>query len=174
MIDSEISKPVTYGNFTYGFVDSLAQHIGKRRVLEVFAGNGFLASSLSHAGVQILATTLLSGHDGHEHGLYFPIVEMDALEAVGTLGKDSDLLLMSWPTTTDRALQAALEWAEQADRPILYIGEMPQADMEFGGYPGCASDSFFAVTRVVCDLPDYVPRNMLDRAVELRVKPEYI
>jgi 2-polyprenyl-3-methyl-5-hydroxy-6-metoxy-1,4-benzoquinol methylase len=49
--------PGVYWVATQGFVDELADHLRGKRVLEVFAGNGFLAAHLARAGVDIRATT---------------------------------------------------------------------------------------------------------------------
>lgn len=121
------------------FVDELAGFLQGRRVLEIFAGNGYLAGHLHARGIDITATTRFAGHDGHERGLYHPVVEMEACEAVATLGGDHDVLLMCWPTPTPAAVVAAALWGSEKD--IVYIGEVTDYSKHQLG--GCATDEFF-------------------------------
>ena len=167
----EHGPPVAYGSFTHGFVDSLAAVLRGSRVLEVFAGNGLLASKLAARGVQVVATSLFSGHDGHRRGMQFPVLEMDAVRAVRELGPEADVLLMSWPTVTEAALVAALEWGEE--RPIAFLGEITRHDLWMAGLGGCATDAFFEATEVVEEIPGYQGRGMLDRAVVMRTRPAW-
>lgn len=166
---SRSGKPFSYGKFTPAFADALAARLQGQRVLEVFAGNGLLAKLLSERGVQITATTILSGHDGHQFGMYHPVVEIDAVKAVQRFGTTHDVLLMSWPTVTEAATLAVAAWG--SERAVLFIGEMPRPDLGMAGLQGCATDLFFEVTEVVSDLEGYTPQNMLERAVELRFRP---
>jgi hypothetical protein len=161
-----------YGRFTPGFVDNLSTRLRGLRVLEVFAGNGYLAAALAARGVAIRATSLRSSHDGHEYGLHHPVEELDAVEAVLRHGGEADVLLMSWPTTTVAATVAALEWG--ADRPVAWIGEMTRHDLGRAGLGGCATDLFFEVSVVDADLPGYEPRGRLDRAAMLSMRPECV
>jgi len=133
--------PVAFGHFTPSFLDDLADLLAGKRVLEVFAGNGLLAASLAQRGIAITATSLFSGHDGHRAGLLYPVIELDAVAAVHAFGNDADILLMSWPTTTDAAAVAALVWGPVRD--IIFIGEV--TDYGKGHLGGCATDLFFEV-----------------------------
>jgi len=164
--------PVSYGNFTDPFLDELVGIIGNRTVLEVFAGNGLLASKLASRGVDIIATSQFAGHDGHEIGLHHRVLEMDATEAVLTVGSNAEILLMSWPTADEGATKAALAWG--ADRPIIFIGEITQFDKGALGLGGCASDIFFQITVIERDIPAYEPRNFLERAVVMHVSKEAV
>ncbi|MDB5930970.1 MAG: hypothetical protein JWR60_2677 [Polaromonas sp.] len=120
------------------FIADLAAALEGQKVLEVFAGNGYLASVLTRRGVEVLATSLLSGMDAHSEGLYHPVVECDAVSAVQALGAGYDVLLMSWPTVTEQAFLAACLWG---DKPICFIGEVTcYATARLGG---CATDRFF-------------------------------
>lgn len=164
--------PVAYGNFTDPFLDELVAIIGDRKVLEVFAGNGLLASRLAARGVDIIATSQFSGHDGHDFGMHHRVLEMDATEAVLTVGSNADILLMSWPTADEGATKAALAWG--ADRPIIFIGEMTRFDLGNMGLGGSASDLFFQITVVERDIPSYEPRNFLERAVVMHLSREAV
>jgi len=164
--------PVTYGNFTPEFLDELAEILRDRKVLEVFAGNGFLASLLSARGVDIQATSQFAGHDGHQSGMYHPVIEMDASDAVLSLGANADVLLMSWPTADEGATKAALAWGD--DRPIVFIGEISRLDEGMLGLGGCASDLFFEITLIERDIASYEPRNRLDRAVIMHLSREAV
>jgi len=121
------------------FVNELADFLKDKRVLEVFAGNGYLAGHLHARGIDITATTRFAGHDGHERGLYYPVVEMEACEAVFKHGDAHDVLLMCWPTTTPAAVMAAALWGSEKD--IVYIGEV--TDYSKNQLGGCATDEFF-------------------------------
>lgn len=167
-----MSEPVSYGSFTDGFVDDLASRMRGLRVLEVFAGNGLLASKLAARGVDVVATTVFSSHDGHHLGLLHPVFPMDARLAVEAYGPGADVLLMSWPTTDQAAWGAAMRWGPE--RPMVYIGEAPLPDLPFGGYPGCASDLFFEATEVVEPVASYVSRNIMDTASVRRARPSYV
>jgi hypothetical protein len=163
---------VSYGNFTDPFLDELTEILQDKKVLEVFAGNGLLASRLAARGVDIMATSQFSGHDGHEIGMFHDVIEMDATEAVLTLGANADILLMSWPTADEGATRAALAWG--SDRPIVFIGEITQFDKGTLGLGGCASDLFFQITAIDRDIPSYEPRNFLERAVIMHLSRDAV
>jgi hypothetical protein len=165
-------EPHSFGNFTPGFVRELAEMFKGKSVLEIFSGNGLLARDLSDAGLKIRATSLFQGHDGHAQRIHYNVEEMDAVRAVKAYGSVSDVLLMSWPTTTEAAAAAALEWG--SDKPIVFVGEITQPDLGMIGLGGCASDFFFAVTKIDSEMTSYVGRNRMDRAVVMRVIPECI
>lgn len=162
--------PVHYGNFDAPFIDDLATHLRGRRVLEIFAGNGYLASLLAARGVDIQATSLFASHDGHERGFCHPVTEVDAVTAVTTLGTAADVLLVSWPTTTEAMAKAALAWG--AERPIVFIGEVTDHQLGGMGLGGCASDRFFEITAIDRAFASYRGRGRLDRAVIMRVRAE--
>lgn len=137
------------------FLNGLAGALKGQRVLEVFAGNGYLAAWLSTYGVSVTATSVLSGADMHSKGVYADVVEMTASAAVSVLGPRHDVLLMSWPTVTPDALRAALSWSKQAPalRPICFIGEV--TDPAKGHFGGCASDEFFEAFVIEADVAGY-------------------
>lgn len=140
------------------FVHELAMALQGRRVLEIFAGNGYLAGLLSARGVDILATSILSSMDAHERGVYHPVEDMDAVEAVKAYGNDRDVLLMCWPTVTNQALYAAQDWG---DKPIIFIGEF--TDYEKNHLGGCATDEFFERFSMTHEFTCY-NGNMLEKA----------
>jgi hypothetical protein len=106
-----------------GWTDLLAEWIGKRKVLEIMAGYGWLARALADAGVDIIATDDASWNDRHEKidkSLY-PIERIDACDAVEKYEREVELLLCSWPPyLDDRILYAADMWQ---GRDFIYIGE---------------------------------------------------
>lgn len=160
-------SPVAFGNFTPDFLDRLALDLAGKRVLEIYGGNGYFSSELAKRGVNIRSTSLFSGHDGHTEKMWGPVEEMDAVKAVMTYGDDYDILLVSWPTTTEEMFRAALVWGN--DKDIFFIGER-RRNNTWGAYPGCASDNFFDIITVKRSLDYYTPRNMLDDACVMRVK----
>lgn len=125
------------------FVDELTTYLAGKPVLEIFAGNGYLAGLLAQRGIDIRATTRLSSHDAHDFGMFFDVEEMEAEMAVQAYGQTSDVLLISWPTTTQAVLRAARLWGPE--KPVVYIGEL--GDIRNGVYAGCASDEFFDALR---------------------------
>jgi hypothetical protein len=102
--------------------------------------------------------------------MWFDVIEMHALQAVRELGDGSDVLLMSWPTVTEAAAAAVLAWG--CERDVIFIGEM--TDYVRGHLGGCATDAFFEMTEVMSVIESYEPGNVLERAVVLRTRPEYI
>lgn len=161
--ERDIMSRVSFYRHSKSFIAELAAYLKSQgRVLEVFSGNGHLAAELSQEGVDIVATTLFSGHDGHQSGMNFAVNEMDAERAVRKLGPDAKVLLMSWPVVSDAALRAIRAWGP--DRPVVYIGETPRPELPgLSGLPGCASDEFFEAVRWERDFTTY-QGNMLERA----------
>lgn len=163
--------PFSWGRFGDAFLDELATILAGRRVLEVFAGNGLLASRLAARGTDVLATSVPSDHDRHERGMHHPVVDMDAVTAVVRHGRDRDVLLMSWPTTTPAAARCALAWGE--GRPVVFVGEVsrpprdPRGRLALGG---CADDAFFALMGDVATIGSYDGRNLLDTAFHAVVR----
>jgi hypothetical protein len=112
-----------------------------------------------------VSTTIFSGHDTHERGLYHPVVGCSAVEAVLDYGDSSEVLLVCWPTVTKAVLQAALLWG--SGRPIVYIGEMTDYT-KFGTGGGCATDEFFEHFEVTHRFTTY-RGNALESAVVGRI-----
>ena len=157
----------SWGTFDHAFVDELAAALAGMRVLEVFAGNGMLSAKLAERGVDVLATSLFSSHDGSINGMHHPVLEMRAAEAARTHG-DRDVLLMCWPPSDEAAAQAALLWGEE--RPLVFIGEV--TDFESGSLGGCASDLFFELSDVRREFAAYrSDRSGLDRAQLRSMRP---
>lgn len=132
-----------YWRANEAFIDELTEALMGQRVLEVFAGNGYLAGLLASRGIDIVATSVWSSMDAHDDGIYHPVIELDAVAAVEAHHGDRDVLLMCWPTVTERAVQAAMRWQELRGGPIAYIGEV--TDHEKGHLGGCATDAFHAL-----------------------------
>lgn len=131
-----------YWNHTPAFVDELVQSLQGQRVLEIFGGNGYLAAVLHARGIEVTCTTIPTGLDAHEYGIYHPITPMDAVDAVEAFGAQHDVLLMCWPNVTKRAFFAARLWERiKPQRPIVFIGEY--TDYAKKHYGGCATDEFF-------------------------------
>jgi hypothetical protein len=121
------------------FVDELTEFLQGKSVLEVFAGNGYLSAWLNAKGVKVTATSILSGHDSHEAGMYAPVQELKASAAVSQLGGSHDVLLMTWPVVTMDVLYACKAWGRGRD--IIFVGEV--TDYAKNHLGGCATDEFF-------------------------------
>jgi hypothetical protein len=121
----------------------LAQWIGKRKVLEIMAGKGWLAKALSEQGVDIIATdngSWFHRKNSHHHSTFpdvFLVEKLNALSAIKRYGGERDLLLVSWPYMDKDIFYAAKLWDSiSGGGGIIYIGE---------GKGGCtACDEFFA------------------------------
>jgi hypothetical protein len=157
---------MTYGNFTTQFLKDLAARLSGRRVFEVFAGSGKLAAELTARGAQVTATSL--PHYGGT--IYHPVVSLSASEAVRHFGNEHDVLLMCWPTVTLDATLAVFLWGTEKD--VIFIGEM--TDYSRGLLGGCATDGFFDATEVTDSISTYQARSLIERAVVLRVRENYI
>lgn len=162
-------KEISWGSFEPPFLDELVVWIDGRSVLEVFAGNGLFASKLRQRGVSIRPTTIFQSHDGHERGMHCEVEEMRATEAVNRYGAQSDILLMSWPVPTEDAAAASYLWGEE--KPVIFIGEV--TDLKIRQLGGCASDSFFEMTKVTHQFSSYNPgRSYIEHASVRQVLPE--
>lgn len=140
------------------FIKELGQALAGQRVLEIFAGNGLLAGHLAARGIDVTATSILSSMDAHTQGLYHPVKELGAREAVARHGADHDILLLCWPTVTESALLACRDFGA---KPILFIGEFTDYSKNHLG--GCASDAFFQDFRISREFSTY-QGNMLEKA----------
>lgn len=147
------------------FLEQLSAFLDGKRVLEIFAGNGYLAGLLAARGIDIVATSLHSGHDSHHLGLYHPVTELAAPRAVAELGTGRDVLLVSWPTTTADVLRAVRLWGP--DKDIVFIGEV--TDYARGHLGGCATDAFFEAIDVTQRFDRY-QGNPLEQAMVCRLK----
>ncbi|WP_060733408.1 hypothetical protein [Burkholderia cenocepacia] len=148
------------------FINELVAFLGSSRVLEVFAGRGYLAAMLAARGVSIKATTRFAHHDAHENGLYYDVEELDAVSAVRQFSAHSDVLLICWPTVTPAAVQAAELWG--AERDIVYIGEV--TSYEKGNLGGCATDLFFERMQFTKQFESY-RGNVMEEALVGRYRP---
>jgi hypothetical protein len=151
--------PGTFWIPNAAFLEELVSFLAGKVVLEVFAGNGYLAGLLRAQGIEVTPTSLLSSHDGHESGLYAPVEEMKASDAVACYGGTHDVLLMTWPVVTLDVLRACEAWGPS--RPIVFVGEV--TDYEKNHLGGCATDEFFEAIQVTRRFESY-KGNMLEAA----------
>ena len=162
---SHAQIPGAYWRYRPEFVTELSSLLQGRRVLEIFAGNGFLAAHLNAHGVAVTATSEFSSHDGHFLGLYHPVQELHAVQAVRAFRDTHDVLLICWPTVTPVVLRAVMEWGSNKD--ILFIGEVTDYSKNHLG--GCATDEFFEAIQVTHELSEY-RGNMLEKAMVCRLE----
>ena len=114
----------------------LANKLNNKKVLEVGAGQGWIASKLTELGIDITPTDLYPNSDNpYWKGEYSPFVYVEQKEAIDAVKEyDFDVLLMSWPCYGD-------DWAYETlkqlpcGKDLLYIGE------SYGGC--CATPEFF-------------------------------
>ena len=156
-------EEIAYFKGCDAFYRELSDFLKGKKVLEIFAGNGLLAHKLDQRGVKIRSTSLFSGHDGHSHGMHFPVDEIDARKAVQVWGAESDILLVSWPVADQSILPAMDLWG--SEKPIVYIGEAPNSKLPgLSGLPGCACDEFFERITWEREFKTYTATNMLEKA----------
>lgn len=128
------------------FIAEIADYLKEKQVLEVFAGNGLMASYLAERGIKIQSTSYFKGYDHSSQKMYYPVVEMGAIEAIKAYGQQADTLLMIWPEANNHAYLAARLFFEihavNPDASLVYIGEKTIIEKNILG--GCATDPFFA------------------------------
>lgn len=151
--------PYCYWRPSAGFIDELSTYLSGKRVLEVFAGNGLLAAHLAARGIDVVATTTYSGHDGHHDGFYHPVENLSAVSAVSKHVDVVDVLLMCWPTVTRDALLAARRWGGD----VVYIGEVTDYSKNHLG--GCADDEFFEQMKWSREFAQYRTTNPMEKAM---------
>ena len=97
----------------------------KKKVLEVYAGGGWLAKYLHSKGIQILAVDSFQflAEGTHEQEPVFPVQQMFAEFAVEVLQDEFSVLLMSWPPRNVEALN----W----QKDVIFIGNESCANTEF-------------------------------------------
>jgi hypothetical protein len=124
----------------------LAEWIGKRVVLEIMGGRGFLGKALSQFGVGIFVTDDHSWKLPNVASCVHPVIRVDAINAVKIYGNHSDILLVCWPPYGEETIVEAIQlWG--SEKPIVYIGE---------GSGGCtAPEEFFQHFRTLDDHPKF-------------------
>jgi hypothetical protein len=94
---------------------------------------------------------------------------MDAVTAVCRYGDEADILLMSWPVPEETVSASLLYW--DCRKPVLFIGEVTNLERHELG--GCATDSFFEMTRPTHTFASYRSKKSgLDRAEVREVQPD--
>lgn len=160
-----IGQPVgVYWRPNAQFISELISFLAGRRVLEVFAGNGYLASLLKDKGIDVKATSILTSMDAHAIKVYCDVENIDAVQAVNKYGADRDVLVICWPTVTNQVLKAIQLWG--AERDIVYIGEV--TDHQENHLGGCATDEFFE-SIVVRKAFEHYQGNPLEKALAVRL-----
>jgi len=130
---------------TQDLAKRLAEFIGKRKVLEIMSGVGWLAKALSEQGIDVKATDDYSWSAFKENGVtkcknyegftfLYDVEKIDCRDAIGLNRDDYDILLVAWPhmSATNVLVEALDLWGE--DKPIIYIGE---------GVGGCCAEEEF-------------------------------
>ena len=141
------------------FIDELVEYIGNKSVLEIFAGNGYLAHKLRSKGVNLIATSIFSSHDCHNLKMYSEVLVLDAISAVHEF-HNRDVLLLSWPTTTIEAYRAIELWGPCKD--IIFIGEVTDYSKNHLG--GCSTDHFFESIEITSRFESYLG-NYMEHAI---------
>lgn len=130
------------------FLAELASYLQGKSVLEIYAGNGLLASRLAELGVNIRPTSLFRDYDRSAEKLYADVEELSATDAIEKYGNQADVLLMSWPEVSNSAVISTIRFFKTNnghEKKVIFIGERTNLkEEEFGG---CANDLFFKCYR---------------------------
>lgn len=133
----------------WDWVQPLSSWIGRRKVLEVMAGAGWLARALSEKNIDITATDDHSWIEKKGWPLQHPVEQLDAVSAIEKYGAAADLLIISWPYMEPAAFETVRKWNEvNPDGLIIYIGEQEggcNADQDFFEHFEEVSDESFHV-----------------------------
>lgn len=141
-----------YGYLSRPLVDGLVDFIGRRCVLEAFAGRGQLGALLCERGVDVKVTSLRQGHDASETlGHVVEVENLDVVRAVAKYQAWMDVLLVCWPVADSSLLRALPLLPPHAQ--IIFIGEVTDYSTEPAFLGGCACDVFFERVEEVPDLP---------------------
>lgn len=126
------------------WIKDLSRWIGERRCLEVMAGLGALSYGLRAQGVNVIATDDYSwkkvyGVLWNSQRMWMHVEDLDAVEAVKKYGRNTDIIIMSWPPFhNDIAVKTLQKMREVNPNCIMiYIGE------EKGGCT--ATDDFYSL-----------------------------
>lgn len=157
-------KPGVFWRENPDFIKELADYLEGKSVLEIFAGNGYLASLLQARNIQVTPTSLKVGYDFDLY--YTDVTELMASDAVEELGKNYDVLLVTWPTVTIDAYNALLQWSRLYNKPIVYIGET--TDLAINQLGGCATDELWNNAEFIKHFSTY-QGNLLEKAGILKL-----
>lgn len=147
-------KNALYAYLSKPLIDDLAVIFAGKRVLEVYAGRGYLSALLREKGVDIRATSLQQGHDGSQLLGYVHEVEpLDAESAIHHYSGECDFILTAWPTT-DGGLARSLRYVN-TNTLIVFIGEITDYNVSPAFLGGCATDEFF---EGVVEIPEMTKR----------------
>jgi len=129
---------------SHSWIKPLAKWIGKRKCLEIMAGTGALSKVLSDYGVSVIPTDNYAWHEIHfNQTLWCPVINIDAVKAIETYGKNVDLIIISWATMDDLLYKCLLTMRQVNPKLILlYIGETGSC---------CANNEFFNIANVIID-----------------------
>lgn len=124
-----------YAFVCWTWIEPMAKWIGKRKVLEVMAGGGWLAKALHEKQVDIVATDDHSWKEKFKWDLQHPVEELTAIDAIEKYGSRSDILIMAWPYMNSDGFNAIKAWNRvNPGGLIIYVGEPPG---------GCTADESF-------------------------------
>jgi hypothetical protein len=119
-----------YAFVCWEWVIPFVEWIGKRNVLEVMCGAGWLAKALREKGINMIATDTQRWKMGARMGgrawpdFLTPIEKASANKAIVKYGKWANIVIISWPYMDDSAYYAIkLLHKINPNALIVYIGE---------------------------------------------------
>ena len=157
----EINRLCGFCFLSYNWIRPLATWIGDRQCLEIMCGSGALSFALRSCGTSIIATDDHSWEKNYPDWFQAPwteIEKLDCLQAIEKYGRQTDLLLCSWPYRDDSCYQALLKMREvNPSMKMIYIGEpagqATASDHFFDAMEEVDDDSFYQA--VASFLPAY-------------------
>ena len=114
----------------------LANWIGNRFALEVYAGVGWLSKALHQYGINVVATGSYEWIRQRNAKTVFQVEELDSIEAIQAY-PDAEILIASWVPPKDKNFSLAMDY--WGDKPIVFVGEIN----------GCTGDHWFSENFIV-------------------------
>jgi len=139
-----------YALIANDWIIPLSKWVDRRMCLEVMSGSGALAYALKKQNINVIATDSFSADDNfsyywkEDNMMWTEVENIDALGAVRKYGKETDLVIISWPFMDNTATEVLEEMrSTNPDCMMIYIGE---------DKGGCTANSrFFNTARPVRD-----------------------
>lgn len=129
------------------WIRELAKYLKDKKTLEIMSGTGCLAYALQEEGINIIATDNFSWRVNkweQNDRYYCDIEDIDCVAAIEKYGKETDVIICSWPYMDSNIWRCLIKMREVNPKcTMVYIGEGPG---------GCtADDAFFDDAKFIKD-----------------------
>jgi len=169
---------------TQEVANDMANFLLGKRVLEVCAGNGYIAKCITDinsdmkSNVKFICTDNYSweGNEadtdtsfGNWSNHFYPVEKLDSVEAINKYHNEIDFVMVSWPPYSEPVAYEILKKCIEYKLPLIYIGE------DWGGCTG--DDRFFELISDKCIMEssiitnNYIPfEGIHDRIYVIKIK----